>query len=165
MKALQAAPVSLAAFALLLVWAGPTGAQEVAGSSADRDAVLAVVHRFFDGMRAHDSAAIRITLHPDASLATTGTKNGEPTVEAESIDAFLSAIAGSKRDLDERIHDPEVRLDGGLASVWTAYDFYLDGAFSHCGVDAFQLGRTAEGWKIVHIMDTRRKGGCKAGAG
>jgi len=142
-------------------------AQDARGDAraADADAALAVVKALFDGMRAHDSTAIRATLHPDARLLSTSEKDGRPTVEAEAIDDFLAAVAGSTQALDERIHDPEVRVDQGLASVWTAYDFYLDGTFSHCGVDAFQLARTADGWKIVQIMDTRRKEGCGAGEG
>jgi hypothetical protein len=44
--------------------------------------------------------------------------------------------------------------------VWTPYAFYYDGNFSHCGVDSFQLARTAEGWKVVQIADTRRTQGC-----
>lgn len=136
-----------------------------AASASDRDAVLAVVTAFFDGMRAHDYTAIRATLHPEARLLTTGVKDGAPTVEAEAIGDFLAAVAGSSHALDERIHDAEVRVDQGLASVWTAYDFYLDGTFSHCGVDAFQLARTSDGWRIIQIMDTRRKEGCEAGEG
>jgi len=33
--------------------------------------------------------------------------------------------------------------------VWAPYDFWRDGKFSHCGVDAFDLIKTDEGWKIA----------------
>ena len=33
--------------------------------------------------------------------------------------------------------------------------------FSHCGVDAFQLVKTAAGWKIFQLSDTRRKEKCE----
>ena len=155
------AATSLVALALHLAAPAPARAQ-AAGSSgqADREAVLGVVKALFDGMRAHDSTAIRETLHEQARLLTTTTKDGAPVVEVEAIGGFLAAVAGSGSELDERIHDPEVRVDAGLASVWTEYDFYLDGELSHCGVDAFQLGRTARGWKILQIVDTRRTEGC-----
>jgi hypothetical protein len=47
-----------------------------------------------------------------------------------------------------------------MASVWAPYKFYLGDKFSHCGVDVFQLMKTGDGWKIIYIVDTRRKGDC-----
>ena len=31
----------------------------------------------------------------------------------------------------------------------TPYDFWIDGKFSHCGIDAFDLIKTEEGWKLA----------------
>ena len=90
----------------------------------------------------------------------TAVRNGVPVVETTSIDDFVKAIGGAKVSLNERIWDSEVRVDGDLATVWTKYDFLRAGAFSHCGVDAFQLARTPEGWKIIQIADTHRQEGC-----
>jgi hypothetical protein len=44
--------------------------------------------------------------------------------------------------------------------VWTRYAFYAGEQFSHCGVDAIQLGWTVDGWRIVALADTRRREGC-----
>jgi hypothetical protein len=49
---------------------------------------------------------------------------------------------------------------GTLATVWAEYDFHFGTTFSHCGVDAVQLLRTAAGWKIVSIADTYETEGC-----
>jgi len=49
----------------------------------------------------------------------------------------------------ERIWNPEVRVHGSIATVWAPYDFWVDGKFSHCGVDAFDLIKTPDGWKIA----------------
>jgi hypothetical protein len=54
-------------------------------------------------------------------------------------------------DVVERGFDPEVMLSGHLAMVWLPYDLYVDGAWSHCGVDVFTLFRTAEGWRIAAV--------------
>jgi hypothetical protein len=56
--------------------------------------------------------------------------------------------------------NPEVRVHGPIASVWTAYDFWVDGKFSHCGVDVFDLVKTAEGWKISGGAYTVERTGC-----
>ncbi|HEX9164582.1 MAG TPA: VOC family protein, partial [Gemmatimonadales bacterium] len=64
--------------------------------------------------------------------------------------------------LEERIYNPEVRLDDHLATVWVEYDFLVNGAVSHCGVDSYQLVRTADGWRILQIVDTQRRTGCES---
>jgi membrane carboxypeptidase/penicillin-binding protein len=59
------------------------------------------------------------------------------------------------------VHDVEVRVDGPLATVWTYYDFFAGGEFSHCGYDAMQLLKVRGDWKIVALADTRRTEGCR----
>jgi hypothetical protein len=44
--------------------------------------------------------------------------------------------------------------------VWTKYAFYRGERLSHCGVDVFELVRRPDGWKIVHLADTQRRGNC-----
>lgn len=142
----------------LLALAAPAGAQSATSAEAE---VRAVVDRLFDGMRASDTTAIRGTMHPLARLVTTGTRDGAPTISDESIDAFIASVGRAPAGmLDERLHDVEIRVDDNLASAWTPYRFYVGERFSHCGVNAFQLFRTAEGWKIIQITDTRRREGC-----
>lgn len=126
-----------------------------------RDEVVAAVRAFFDGMRSKDTAAVRALTHSSARLLGTGPdRQGQLRVEEVTMDRFLQTVASAPGTLDEKIWDPEVRVDGDLATVWTQYAFYYDATFSHCGVDAFQLARTPDGWKIVQIADTRRNTGC-----
>jgi hypothetical protein len=65
--------------------------------------------------------------------------------------------------IDERVWNEKVLVDGPLASVWMDYALFIGPRFSHCGVDAFQLAKMADGWKIIAIADTRRTEGCKQG--
>lgn len=142
----------------LLVAATPLAAQ----NAPDRDAILAVSRRLFDGMRAGDSAMVRSTLHPKVLFATTFVRQGTPTVEVDDgPDGFIKAVGTPHTEIwDERVAHPVVLQDGNFASVWMDYTFYLDGKKSHCGVDAFFMGKDATGWKIVSLMDTRRKEEC-----
>ncbi|HEX7051811.1 MAG TPA: nuclear transport factor 2 family protein [Longimicrobiales bacterium] len=128
--------------------------------ASDREAVLAVIRRLFDGMRARDTAMMRSTFHPSVRLMTAATRQGRTVVGETPIDRFLQAVGGAQEELDERIYEPEIRIDGNLATVWAFYRFYPGGRFSHCGVDAFQLARTDDGWKVIQITDTRRREGC-----
>lgn len=151
-------PVGLA---LLAVGSGPGArAQDPPG---DRAAVMAVVKQLFDGMRAGDSGAVRATFHPDALLATTVTRAGTATVRIDTVDAFVRAVGTPHPEVwDERIRNPRVELDGPLASVWAEYSFYAGARFMHCGIDAFQIARDGDAWRIVALMDTRRRDGCPA---
>jgi hypothetical protein len=132
-----------------------------AAQAAPDSAILSTVTRLFDAMRARDTTAMRALFEPGARLVSAGmTREGARAVRATSVDEFVRAIGGLTIVPDERIFEPEVRQDGGLATVWVRYAFYADAQFSHCGVDAFQLGHTAEGWRILAIADTRRREGC-----
>jgi hypothetical protein len=132
----------------------PATAQEVDGPAA-------MVNRLFDAMRARDTTAIRQAFHPEGRLMTAGRdRAGIPVVQTATVDAFVRAVASARARLDERLSDVEVRMDDGLATVWARYVFYADTTFTHCGVDAFQLAQTPEGWKIIQVADTRRREGC-----
>jgi len=123
--------------------------------------VFAVVQQLFNGMREKDSTKMRATLHPEARLVTTGVRDSVPTVGLVSPTQWLAGVAGASASLlDERLRNPVVHVDAGLASVWAEYTFYIDGRMSHCGVDLFHLVRTAEGWKIIDLADTRHREGC-----
>ncbi|MBC7937575.1 MAG: hypothetical protein H7Y86_19680, partial [Rhizobacter sp.] len=62
---------------------------------------------------------------------------------------------------DEQIVVETLKTDGSLAIVWTPYQFFYKGKFSHCGVNSIQLVRLKAGWKIQYIIDTRRREACQ----
>jgi hypothetical protein len=130
---------------------------------AEEAAVVSVVTAMFDAMRAGDSAAMRATLHPSATMASAFLREGVPTLEREeSMSGFLEAVGTPHEEVwDERIWDIEVDVDVPLATVWMKYAFYVGENFSHCGVDAFQLFKSPDGWQVFHIADTRRREGCE----
>ena len=146
---------------LLLLPAAPAAHAQKAPS--ETEAVKQVVTAFFDGMRHGDSTAVRRTLAPNVVFHGYGGKPGQPaTLEIESINGFLKAVGTPHAEVwDERVTFERVLIDAGLASVWAPYEFYLGRKFSHCGYDSFQLVKLADGWKIAHIIDTRRKEKCK----
>jgi hypothetical protein len=129
----------------------------------DEAAVIEVVGALFDAMRAGDSAAMRATLHSSATAATAFVRDGVPTLSREtSLDGFVQAVGTPHDEVwDERIWDTEVEIDGLLATAWMNYAFFAGDTFSHCGVNAFQLFKAADGWKIFHVADTRRREGCE----
>ncbi|MGZ8376631.1 MAG: nuclear transport factor 2 family protein [Gemmatirosa sp.] len=148
-----------------LLAAAPLGAQApatTAASAEDRAAVLAVVKRLFDAMRAGDSAQARAVFHPQAHLSSALVgRDGTPQVRVDSLGSFLRSLGTPHAEVwDERTSGEIVQIDGPLATVWTRYAFYAGTKFSHCGVDAFTLGRTGTEWRILALTDTRQRTGC-----
>jgi hypothetical protein len=133
-----------------------------ASAQSTEDSVKAVVNNMFAAMKNADSVALKNVFSEWAVLQTISrNKEGQTIVRTENISAFATSIGGlAKGDADERITFGAVHIDGALASVWTPYQFYLKGTFSHCGVNSFQLVRINGVWKVQYIIDTRRKTGC-----
>ena len=152
-------------FSLALFLAAPLGAQTVTkdapARSAEEQAVLAVVNRLFDAMRAGDSAAVRAIVDPRAALFRVLPRGGVPTFVPDSIEAFVRAVGRPHAEVwDERTANEHVHIDAGLATVWADYWFFVGDRLSHCGVDSFQLYKSADGWKLASIADTQRREGC-----
>lgn len=127
--------------------------------TAEESLIKASINSLFDGMKTSDSSKISNAFSKNAVLQTI-TKNGE--VKNENINDFAISISkAEKQSLDERITFSNILIDGNLASVWTPYEFYYQGKFSHCGVNSFQLVKSDNEWKIQYIIDTRRKDNCK----
>ncbi|WP_191906300.1 Cif family virulence factor [Hymenobacter baengnokdamensis] len=141
---------------------GATFAAQAQTTSAEVPAVKQAITTFFDAMRRGDSTLVRSTLAPTAVFHTLSQPQGQPTVQLESVNAFLKAVGTPHAESwDERVQFEHVLIDANLASVWAPYEFYLGSKFSHCGYDSFQLVKLASGWKIAHIIDTRRKEKCR----
>jgi hypothetical protein len=125
-------------------------------------AVKQTVNTMFDAMRKGDSTLLRSVFSKDMILqSVSNNKDGKAILSVEKADDFVKAIGTPHASIyDERITFGDIEVDGDLASVWAPYKFYLGDKFSHCGVDVFQLMKTASGWKIIYIVDTRRKDNC-----
>jgi hypothetical protein len=119
----------------------------------EEQAVLVPVQAMFDGMAKRDAAAIKQPLLPGGSMVLM--RDGNPT--QMTFDAFAERVGrpGTKQ-IEERIHDPLIRIDNDLAVVWAPFDFLVDGKVDHCGTDLFNLVRKDGKWLIASVADTGR---------
>ncbi len=123
-------------------------------STPDEQAVMAPINAMFDGMAKRDAAAMKKPLLPGGGLVLM--RDGKPT--QMTFDAFADAVGKpGKAQIEERIHDPLVRIDNDLAMVWAPFDFLVDGKVDHCGTDLFNLVRADGKWLIASVADTGRK--------
>lgn len=134
----------------------------IAQNKNEEDAVKATINLLFDGMRNSDTTMIRKAFASKNTMQTIAkNKDGKFVVKTENIDNFIKSIAMPHAEkYDERIVFTKILIDANLASVWTDYKFYVGDKFSHCGVNSFQLFKDEDGWKIIYIIDTRRKDSC-----
>lgn len=138
------------------------GEHDMHGSHADQMAVRATVDALFDAMRAGSGEGVRAVFMEEARLMSTGSRYGEPFIRETPIDQFAGAVDYAEEgSWDERIWNVMIHVNGNLATAWTPYAFYHDGALSHCGVNAIQMTRTADGWKILQLTDTRQREDCE----
>lgn len=131
-----------------------------ATAARDERGARAAVDRMFEGMRTADSAMVRSVFAPGARFALIDARSTPPAVRFESVDGWITAIAGSNRAWDEQIYDVQVRVDGNMAQVWAPYSFYVNKQLRHCGVDSFELLHDGQEWKVTQVSDTRRRENC-----
>jgi hypothetical protein len=129
-------------------------AARVLAQSAEERAVLAPIHAMFDGMSKRDAAAMKAPTLPGGTMVLM--RDGKPA--QMTFEAFAERVgkAGTTQ-IEERIHDPLIRIDNDLAVVWARFDFLVDGKVDHCGTDLFNLVRVDGKWIIASVADTGTK--------
>lgn len=128
----------------------------IGGSSAavqpgnpEREAVMKTLQAFFDTMTARDVEGARAVLQPQGRFHAMRIRDGKPDVHPFANEEYFADLQASKQTMRERIWNPEIRIHGLIATIVAPYDFWIDGKFSHCGTDAFDLIKTEDGWKIA----------------
>ena len=132
-------------------------------SQSEEKAVEDVIRSLFEGMKTKNAEQVAAAFYSEGLMQTVQAKPEGSTIASNAVADFVKRIATTPAEtiLDERILDYQIKVDGTMASAWTPYRFYVNGNFSHCGVNSFQLVKMADGWKIVYIIDTRRKEPCE----
>ncbi len=123
-------------------------------ATSEEQAVLAPVKAMFDGMAKRDATAIKEPLLPGGTMVLM--RDGKPV--QMTLEAFADRVGKpGTTQIEERIHDPLVRIDNDLAVVWAPFEFLIDGKVDHCGTDLFNLVRKDGKWLIASVADTGRK--------
>tara|TARA_R110000744_G_scaffold335270_1_gene440598 strand:+ start:124 stop:588 length:465 start_codon:yes stop_codon:yes gene_type:complete len=118
---------------------------------------------FFDAFHAKDSIAMKKTVYPSILLQTIGVnKEGKSVLKTENFEDLVKSIISipDSTNFEERILSYSIQIDGNMANAWTPYEFWINDKFHHCGVNSFQLFREENAWKIIYLIDTRRKSDC-----
>ncbi|WP_313806028.1 nuclear transport factor 2 family protein [Flavobacterium sp.] len=117
------------------------------------------VKTFFDGFHAKDTVKIKSVCHEKMMLQSITEGQKGTRLTDENISEFYKSFSTFPKDMkfEERILGYNIQIDGTMANAWTSYEFYINGKLSHSGVNSFTMIQENGVWKIVHIIDTRRK--------
>lgn len=116
----------------------------------DKTDMLAVAQEALERITEEDSAGLAGLMIEEAMIYVGDVHEGKYRVRtrtyADTRDRAFEV------DLVERGWDPTVLISGTIGIVWYPYDIYVDGAWSHCGIDIFNMIRTDDGWRIAALQ-------------
>ena len=123
-------------------------------AQSNEEMVIQTIQKFFDALEAKDTIAAKEVMHPDGQIFSIRGDSSDLSITRTSHKKYIKSLGQAKDDYLEKMLSPVVHIHGRIAVVWTNYDFYRNGQFSHTGVDAFSLIKTYEGWKIAGTLYT-----------
>ncbi len=139
-----------------------TAAPAVADERSDRRAVLTAAQALFDALAARDPHRVMAIVVPEGTISGHVSRGGTTRFFAQRWQEWANGLREGSERLEERMHDPRVRIRGNMASVWTYYTFYRDGRFSHCGIDLFDMAKVDGRWRVLNITFTVETEGCRS---
>ena len=152
---------SLITCCMLLLFTATSAASQTPDSPKAGAAAIAAAQALLQAISTRDTALARRVLVPGATLAAIADPASPTAVpRIQSDTAFLNGLMTRPNRLLERMWAPTAYVNGTIALVYAPYDFYIDGTFSHCGVDTFTLELAPQGWRVSHIAYTVQRTGC-----
>ena len=129
------------------------------GMQAQNQEVQKTIDTFFEGFHAKDSSKIKSVCDEKMILQSISETAKGNTLTSQKPSAFIKAIMSipNKMTFQEKLLSYSIQVDDAMAHAWTPYEFYVNGKLSHKGVNAFTLFKEKDTWKIIYIIDTRRK--------
>lgn len=152
---------------LLLLGCAPVAAGRGAMSPSTVSAsaaseVVAATERILDALRDGDTTRLRELMDPAVRFFAVRVEGPTPQVRTLDGEEFLRLMSQSPEPFVERIWDPQVHVDGRMASLWTAYDVHIGIRFSHCGRAAFQFVLREGTWRLLAEAYSVRFTSCDA---
>lgn len=119
-----------------------------------------VIQDFFVAFHQKDTLQLKKYCHDKITLSTILETTQSAEWKEEMASNFFKSIATIPNTVsfEEKIHDMQISIDGNMAHVWATYSFFVQKKLSHAGVNSIHLIKQDDQWKIISILDTRRKG-------
>lgn len=148
---------------LAVLYALPIQAQPApAGHQPDEVAtILATLDRYMDAISKNDLRAQEQMQTPEGmAYRASVDQAGRWTVRARSNAASVAPSMNDGRTYRERYWYPAVLVRGAIAVVWAPYEFWINGATNHCGIDVFTFVKIDGVWRVANSMWTVEPNAC-----
>lgn len=128
-------------------------------SNAQKQEIQKVIETFFEAFHARDSVKLKSICSDKLISQSILESPSGAKLSNEIASAFYKSIASIPNEMkfQEKLLSFSIQIDGSMAHAWTPYEFYINEKLSHKGINAFTLFKENELWKIIYIIDTRRK--------
>jgi hypothetical protein len=122
--------------------------------SSDEDQIKAVILKTFSAMKSVDSVALKSCFTSTAMLNISQVKPEGNTLREVPAAKFIQNVMTRKPgDMDERVLSwGPILIDHEIATAWVPYEFYLNGKFTHKGVDVFLFVKSGNEFKIQTLL-------------
>ena len=101
-----------------------------------------IIDIFMNGYKTGDTLKMKSVMHSNMTMQRAYLDKEQQNVLIYIKPSDLlkyAATTGQNQEWEEKLTDYVVSSDGNLAHVWTPYEFYTDGKFSHCGANSLTL--------------------------
>ncbi|MCY4264978.1 MAG: hypothetical protein OXE78_08990 [Gammaproteobacteria bacterium] len=134
----------------------------LAQSIDDQAAILKTVNRFFDALANRDrKSLLKLTIPGSLNISVENPVEDTTQIRIQNYSQLINGMGTEGPHFLERYWEPIVLIEGNIAVFWAPYDFHIDGIFSHCGIDSFQLVKREGEWLLSNLSWTRQRQGCE----
>lgn len=123
--------------------------------------ILETVNKFLEVLKTGDIEMAKEILVSEGSNFSIREDSGSYRIRHTDYKSLIESLPKTKGKYREVITNPAFLIHRNIAVVWAKYKFYINGKFSHCGVDSFSLIKDKGKWKIASIIYTVEKKECK----
>ena len=126
-----------------------------------KNAIMETVEKFFLAIEEKDRALLESILIPGSlNISSSELPDGTAELSEMNYEMMVSALTRPGRNATERAWNETILIQGHIAVFWAPYDFHVNGQFTHCGIDSFQLVRNGNEWLISNASWTRETQNC-----
>ncbi|MEJ0104884.1 MAG: nuclear transport factor 2 family protein [Bacteroidota bacterium] len=121
--------------------------------------ILEIVQYFFDALKTQDTTSLKKLFVKEAMNYYVQEREDSVITVSQSP---LQINFRKDRVIVERMRSTAVtvQVHQRIATAWVPYDLWVNGKFSHCGIDVFTMIKSKNGWKISSLSFTRQLNDC-----
>lgn len=147
---------TLISFLMLIALNGYSQSNE----TSDEQKIKDVINMFFESLASKDSTLLLKSTMRDGQVWRKYNNENPVRIDQRHTKDDLSKMSDWP-NLKEVAQEFRIIHEQGIATAWVPYKFWVEGKFSHCGIDVFTLFDMNGQWKIVSTAYTIEKENCK----